>query len=90
MAEEREGHLAAVGETGCDLYHLCVEMATAQNPPHLPIFRDLGVPEALQVLDFIGSLGRNRTYNLSVKSRMLCHFAAHDRLMEHVSSEAFR
>jgi len=40
VAEEREGHLAAEGETGCDLYHLCVEMATAQNPPHLPIFRD--------------------------------------------------
>jgi hypothetical protein len=36
--EERDEHLAAKGETGCDLYYLCVEMATAQNPPHLPIF----------------------------------------------------
>ena len=71
MAEEREGHLAAVGETGCDLYHLCVEMATAQNPPPCLFLGILGVPEALQVLDFIGSSGRNRTYNLSVKSRML-------------------
>ena len=35
--EEREEHLAAAGETGCDLYCLCVEMATAQNPPHLAI-----------------------------------------------------
>ena len=42
VAEERKGHLAAEGETGCDLYHLCVEMATAQNPPHLPIIRDFG------------------------------------------------
>ena len=31
-------HLAAGGETGYDLYYLCVEMATAQNPPHLTIF----------------------------------------------------
>jgi hypothetical protein len=37
--EEREERLAAGGETGCDLYCLCVEMATAQNPPHLSIFR---------------------------------------------------
>ena len=36
--EEREEHLAAAGETGCDLYYLWVEMATAQNPPHLAIF----------------------------------------------------
>jgi hypothetical protein len=36
--DEREERLAAEGETGCDLYYLCVEMATAQNPPHLLIF----------------------------------------------------
>ena len=35
--DEREERLAAGGETGCDLYYLCVELATAQNPPHLPI-----------------------------------------------------
>ena len=35
-------HLAAEGETRYDLYHLCVEMATAQNPPHLPILGDFG------------------------------------------------
>jgi len=35
------------------------------------LFGDFGVPEALQVLDFIGSSGRTRTYNPSVNSRML-------------------
>jgi hypothetical protein len=32
------------------------------------LFGDFGVPKALQVLDFIGSSGRTRTYNPSVNS----------------------
>jgi hypothetical protein len=52
--EGREEHLAAESETRCDLYYLCVEVATTQNPPHLSIFLDCGVSNTLQVRDCIG------------------------------------
>ena len=56
--------------------HIHFEMGWAQKWAQWPIFGDFQVvPNCSKLLDLNGGRGRNRTYNLSVKSRMLCQLS---------------
>jgi hypothetical protein len=63
-------------EQDCYRECLCFETVWAQKWAQLPIFEEFSTSlSCSKLLISFGGRGRNRTYNLSVKSRMLCQLS---------------
>jgi hypothetical protein len=58
-----------------------------QKSPQSGVFEvDEGAEKRCKSLNLLGGRGRNRTYNLSVKSRMLCQLSYASNWLEHCAA----